>query len=121
MKTRTFLVAIVAVVLVAAMANVSWADGRGRGWPARGIAPSYHRWDGHGYPHHAWYEHSYRHPGYRYYYAPSAVYVPVPRAVYVPAPGVLYAPVPEPVYGGGYIGAAIAQPGWSISWSVNLP
>jgi hypothetical protein len=111
MKTRTFLVAIVAVVLVVALANVSWADGRGRGWHSRPVAPSYH----------GWYGHPYRHPGYRYYYGPGPVYVPVPGAVYVPAPGVVYAPVPGPVYGGGYMGAAIAQPGWSLSWSVNLP
>jgi hypothetical protein len=43
MRARSFLVGIVAAVLVMTLANVSWADGRGRGWhpapPAPTIAP----------------------------------------------------------------------------------
>ena len=110
MRTRTFLVGIVAVMLVVTLANVSWADGRGRGWYPRPVAPAHYGW--HGHPYH--------YPGYRHYYAPRPVYVPGPRAVYVPAPRVVYAPVPGPVYGGGYISSGIWLPGLSFSFSVPL-
>jgi hypothetical protein len=96
MRATTFLVGIVAVVLVVTLASVSWADGR-RGWYPRPVARAPYGWHGH----------SYYHPGYRYYYAPRPVYVPPPGVVYVPAPGFLYAPVPGPVYGGGYMGSGI--------------
>jgi hypothetical protein len=110
MSTRTFLVGILAIVLVVAVASVTWADGRERDW---GPAPA-------ASPHHGWYGRPCHHPGYRHCYAPRPVYVPVPGAIYVPAPAVVYASVPGAVYGGGYIGGAIAQPGWSFSWSMNL-
>ncbi len=102
MRARTFFVGIVAVMLVVTLANVSWADGRGRGWYPRPVAPSYYGWHGHPYPH----------PGYRYHYAP--------RPVYVPGPGAVYAPVAGPGYGGGYISGGISQPGLSFSFSVPL-
>ena len=97
MTARTFLVTIVAALLVVTLVNVSWADGRERGWYPRAVARAPH----------GWYGHPYYHPGYRYYYAPRPVYAPPPRVVYVPAPAVVYAPVPGPVYGGGYMGSGI--------------
>jgi hypothetical protein len=113
MRARTFIVAILAVVLVVALANVSWADGRERGWHARPVAPA----------HYGWYGHPYHYAGYRYYYAPRPVYLPPPGAVYVPAPGGVYAPVPGPVYGRGYIssGIGVSLPGLSFSFSFHLP
>jgi hypothetical protein len=110
MKARTFLVSIVAAVLVVTLANVSWADGRARGWYPRPAAPAYH----------GWYGHPYHHPGYRYYYGPRPVYLPPPGVVYVPAPGAVYAPVVGPGYGGGYLGSGIWLPGLSVSLSFPL-
>jgi hypothetical protein len=95
MRAQTFLVGIVAVVLVMTLANVSWADwGGGRWYPPPAARAPY-----------GWYGHY--HPGYRYYYAPRPVYLPPPGVVYVPAPGAVYAPVPGPAYGGGYMGSGI--------------
>jgi hypothetical protein len=111
MRARTFLLGLVAAVLVVTLATVSWADGRGRGWYPRRAAPAYH----------GWYGHPYYHPGHRYYYAPRPVYLPPPGVVYVPAPGAVYAPVPGPVYGGGYISSGISVPGLSFSFSLPLP
>jgi hypothetical protein len=110
MRARTFLIGMVAAVLVVTLANVTWADGR-RGWYPRPVAPA----------HYGWYGHPYYHPGYRYYYAPRPLYVPPPRVVYVPAPGAAYAPVPGPVYGGGYIssGIGISLPGVGFSFSFH--
>jgi hypothetical protein len=111
MRARTFLVGIVAAVLVVTLANVSWADGRGRGWYPRPAAPAHYGWYGH------------YHPGYSYYYAPRPVYVPPPGVVYVPAPGAAYAPVRGPAYGGGFIstGIGIALPGVRLSLSFRVP
>ncbi len=111
MKARTLLVSIVAAVVVVTLANISWADGRGRGWHPRQAAPAYHGWYGHPYYYH----------GYRYYYAPRLVYLPPPGGVYVPAPSVVYAPVPGPVYGGGYMGSGIgiSVPGVGLSFSFH--
>jgi hypothetical protein len=111
MKARRFFVGIVAAVLVVTLANVSWADGRERGWYPRPPAPAYSRW----------YGHHYYHPGYRYYYAPRPVYLTPPGVVYVPAAGIAYAPVPGPVYGGGYISSGVSLPGVSFSFSFPLP
>jgi hypothetical protein len=111
MRARTFFVGVLAAGLVVTLANVSWADGRGRGWYPRPAAPA----------HHGWYGHPYYHPGHRYYYAPRRVYLPPPGVVYVPAPGAVYAPVLGPVYGGGYIssGLGIWLPGLSFSVSFH--
>jgi len=108
MRARHFLVGIVAVGLVLALANASWADGKktpGHSWRA---APPRHGWYKHPHQHARCeypYRHSYREEVHRYYYvrAPQPVYVPVP------------------VYGGGYISGAVSQPGWAFLWSVNLP
>jgi hypothetical protein len=111
MRARTFLVGIVAAVLVVTLANVSWADWGGRGWYPPPAAPAPY----------GWYGHPYYHPGYRYYCAPRPVYMPPPRVVYVPAPAVVYAPVPGPVYGGGYMGSGIgiSLPGLGFSFSFH--
>jgi hypothetical protein len=109
MRGRTFVVAIVAAVLLVTLANVSWADGRGRGWYQRPAAPA----------HHGWYGHPYYYHGYRYYYVPRLVYLPPPGVVYAPAPGAMYAPVPAPAYGGGYLSSGIWLPG--LSFSVSFP
>jgi hypothetical protein len=102
MRARTFLVSIVAAVLVGTLANVAWADGKGGGcWYPRPIAPAYH----------GWYGHPYYYPPYRYYCAPRPVYLPPPGLVYVPTPGA--------VYGGGYIGSGIWLPGLSLSVSFH--
>jgi len=74
MRARTFLVGIVAAVLVVTLANVSWADWGGRGWYPPPAAPAPY----------GWYGHPYYHPGYRYYCAPRPVYLPPPGVVYVP-------------------------------------
>lgn len=113
MRARGFLVGILAVVLVVAMASGSWADGRQKARYPGQPTPSHHGWykqpyRGQGYPvaYHGYgrpYPYPYREEVHRYYY------VPVPQAVHVP------------VYNGNYISGGIAQPGWAFSWSLNLP
>jgi hypothetical protein len=111
MRARTFLVGMVAAVLVMALANVSRADGRQWGWYPRPLARAPY----------GWYGHPYYHPGYRYYYAPRRAYLPPPGVVYVPPPGAVYAPVPRPAYGGGYPGSGIgiSLPGLAFSFSFH--
>ena len=108
MRARNVLVGIVAVVLVFALANVCWANGKKTpGYPWR-AAPPGHAWNKHAYKHvRCEYPHRYpyREVVHRYYY------VPAPQPVYVPVP----------VYSEGYISGAVSQPGWAFSWSVNLP
>jgi hypothetical protein len=111
MRARTFLVGMVAAVLVATLTNVSWADGRGKGWHAGPAARVHHGWHGHPYRYH----------GYGHYHAPRPVYLAPPAVVYIPAPGPVYAPVSGPVYGGGYISSGIWVPGLSLSFSARLP
>jgi hypothetical protein len=113
MRARSFFVGIIAAVLVMTLANVSWADGRGRGWYPPPHAPAHYGWSGR----------PYYHPVYRYSYAPSAVYLSPPGVVYVPAPGVVYAPVPGPAYGGGFIGTGIgiSLPGVGFSLAFHIP
>jgi hypothetical protein len=69
MRARTFLVGIVAAVLVVTLANAAWADRGGRGSYPPPAAPAAYRW----------YGHPYHHPGYRYYYAPRPAYMPPPH------------------------------------------
>jgi hypothetical protein len=110
MRARTVFVGIAAAVLVVAVANVSWADGRELGWYPRPVAPA----------HYGWYGHRYYYPGYRYYCAPRPMYVPRPRLVYVPAPAAVYAPVPGPVYRGGYVGGGIGISVPGVGFSVSF-
>jgi hypothetical protein len=108
MRARNLRIGIVAAALVFALANVSWADGRKTAGYHWRTAPPAHGWDKHRYQHvRCDYPHRYPYRGmaHRYYY------VPAPQPVYVPVP----------VYGGGYISGAVSQPGWGVSWSVNLP
>jgi hypothetical protein len=108
MRARNFLVGIVAVVLVFALANACWADGRKTpGYPWRAAPPG-----------HGWYKHPYQHARCEYTHRYPYREV-VHRYYYVPAPRPVYVPVP--VYGGGYISRAGSQSGWGFSWSVNLP
>ena len=113
MRARNFLVGIVVVALVFALASACWADGRKTaGYPWR-AAPPGHGWYKHPYQHVRCdypYRHPYREEVHRYYS------VPAPQPVYVPVPA-----YPVPVYNGSYISGGIAQPGWGFSWSVSVP
>ena len=106
MRARNFLVGVVAVVLVFALANACWADGR-KTAGYRAVPPG-----------HGWYKHPCQHARCEYTHRYPYREV-VHRYYYVPAPGPVY--VPAPVYGGGYISGAVSQSGWGFSWSVNLP